>query len=290
MIELLSELSPEMPIEITSGLIVANLLALSVSFWGLSLWWRWIVPLFLGERGREPVCFRQSRKGRTKVSIPSPPIMLAGFWIALQLIYAIKGEFNTKQPSDPDLNMIITNAMLQIGIGGFLIFLWEFSPSSESMIDYFRIDDWKTEIQAGVELLLLVFPWTVLLGILSGFWKTVEDLHPLLQLLQQGTPDLILGVGITAVIIAPLVEELLFRVLLLNGLVEAGQLDRFVAWLVVSVSFSLAHGFADATQLLPLSLSLGWCLLRRQSYLAIVTAHALFNGLMMLISLMTLSY
>ncbi len=289
MIELLSELSAELPVEMTSGLLIANVVALIVCISGLSLLSRWLFPFFQGKVGREPVCFRQTSKSTLKASIPSPPILLTGFWIAFQLFFALKSEFIPRESTDPDLNMLITNAVLQLAIGGFLIFLWEFSPLPGNVSDYFRVDDWKTELQAGTELMLLVFPWTILLGILSSLWKTPEDLHPLLQVLQNGNLDLILGIGITAVIIAPLAEELLFRVLLLNGLIELTKLNRLVAWIVVSVSFSLAHGFADALQLLPLSLSLGWCLLRRQSYLAIVTAHALFNGLMMFISLMSFS-
>jgi len=289
MFELLSELSAEVPVEMTLGLLIANVIALIVSVSGISLLTRWLFPLVQGKAGREPVCFRQTSKSKLKVSIPSAPILLAGFWIAFQLFFAIKSEFYPRETTNPDLKMLITNAVLQIAIGGFLLFLWEFSPLPGKVSDYFRVDDWKTELRAGAELMLLVFPWTILLGILSSLWKTPEDLHPLLQVLQNGNLDLILGIGITAVIIAPLAEELLFRVLLLNGLVELTRLNRIFAWIVVSVSFSLAHGFADALQLLPLSLSLGWCLLRRQSYLAIITAHALFNGLMMFISLISLS-
>ncbi len=286
MFELLSEISPEVPVEITAGLLIANFVAIMVCISGASLWIRWIFPLFQGKVGREPVCFRQTTKSTLRVSIPSPPVLLAGFWIAFQLFLALKSEFYPREPTDPDLNMLISNAMIHIAIGGFLLFLWEFSPGVGKMSDYFRVDDWKTEVQAGAELMLLVFPWTILLGLISSLWKTPEDMHPLLQSLQDGGSDLILGIGITAVFIAPLIEELLFRVLLINGLIDPGKLNRIVAWIVVSLCFSLAHGFANALQLLPLSLSLGWCLIRRQSFLAIIIAHALFNALMMFLSLM----
>ncbi len=289
MFELLSELSPELPLEVTPGLLIANFLAITVSVSGISLLARWLFPFFRGRAGREPACFRRSLKSRLKREIPSAPVLLAGLWIAFQLFFALRNEFFPREASRPDFNMLGTNAVLQIGIGVFLLFLWEFSSLSGKVSEYFREENWQEEVRAGVELVLLVFPWTVLLGLISSLWKTPEDLHPLLQSLHDGNFELIVGIGITAVIIAPLIEELLFRVLLLNGLIESGGLNRFVAWVVVSVCFSLAHGFADALQLLPLSLSLGWCLLRRQSYLAIVTAHALFNGLMMLISLISLA-
>lgn len=286
----LSELSGNLPVEIGPGILIANAIALAICFAGFSLWFRWLFPLFKGNLGREPVCFRQTAKSSLKISPPSPPVLLAGFLIALQLFLAFKNELAPQQTVDslPDLNKLFTNAIFQIGIVLFLFLLWEFASERGKLLDYFRVDHWKKELQAGAELMLLVMPWTLLLGLISNLWKTPEDMHPLLQLLQEGEIELIIGIGITAVLIAPLAEEFLFRVLLLNGLIDLTRLNRLSAWLVVSACFCLAHGTANALQLLPLSMALGWCMIRRQSYLAVVVAHALFNALMLLIAILVM--
>ncbi|MBL4884114.1 MAG: CPBP family intramembrane metalloprotease [Planctomycetaceae bacterium] len=290
MLGLLSEISGNLPDEVGTGLLVASFIALGICFVGISLCLRWLLPLFKGQAGRVPVCFRQTAPSDPKSTPPSPPVLLAGLWIAFQLINTLINDL-LPQPAHaslPDLDVLITNAVLLFGIGGFLVLLWVISPESGKFIDYFRVKHWKTELQAGAELMLLVMPWTLLLGLISSLWKTPEDVHPLLQSLKEGGIDLQIGIAVTAVLVAPLVEEFLFRVLLLNGLINQRQLSRVSAWIIVSVCFALAHGFANALQLLPLSLALGWCLICRQSYLAIVVAHALFNGTMLIIALISL--
>lgn len=94
-------------------------------------------------------------------------------------------------------------------------------------------------------------------------------------LLQSGTGGRI-AIAFFAVILAPIVEELLFRGLFFPLLRDAG-LPR-LAWFGTALLFGLIH--ANATAFVPLSLLglfLTWLYQRTGNLLAPMTAHALFN-------------
>jgi membrane protease YdiL (CAAX protease family) len=91
------------------------------------------------------------------------------------------------------------------------------------------------------------------------------------------------------VIIAPLTEELLFRGLILRGL-----LSRYPVWISVLISsllFGLFH--LNPWQIIGATLGgliLGWIFVRTRSLVPCVFAHALFNGMpLLLVNLLNLS-
>ena len=83
---------------------------------------------------------------------------------------------------------------------------------------------------------------------------------------------------LTAVVLAPLLEELQYRVILQSWLVE--RLGPFVGVaLVVRRSSRCCTAGGMVWRLIPLAAILGWTYHRTRSYLTVVTAHALFNAL-----------
>ncbi|MGI9519803.1 MAG: CPBP family intramembrane glutamic endopeptidase [Pirellulaceae bacterium] len=142
----------------------------------------------------------------------------------------------------------------------------------------------------------------------------IEYEHPTLQKLQESPSPLVLGmVWISAVVVAPIVEEVLFRGVLQGWLqrIRPGALDdpnslivgaaqheiaestsqkkaqSLQIWPIVitSVLFGLAHysqGPAPIS-LFVLSLGLGYLYQRTGSLLACIFVHALLNGITMLI-------
>jgi membrane protease YdiL (CAAX protease family) len=84
--------------------------------------------------------------------------------------------------------------------------------------------------------------------------------------------------ALAVAVVAPLSEELLFRVVLQGWLTE--RISATVAVPVVAIVFAAVHGWRDGLALLPLALILGYVFARRRSYLAVVTTHALFNSVM----------
>ncbi len=100
--------------------------------------------------------------------------------------------------------------------------------------------------------------------------------HGFFRVLKEEPGVLTLGwITLAAVIMAPLYEELLYRVIV------QGWLRTFcssnTAILLSALLFSLVHGFPDALALFPLALTLGVLYESRRSYPAVVITHALFN-------------
>jgi membrane protease YdiL (CAAX protease family) len=111
-------------------------------------------------------------------------------------------------------------------------------------------------------------------------WRAEGARHPFLRILE-ASPGIaaVLAIGIAVVLLAPLTEELLYRVIL-QGWLESRMSPR-AALVFVALIFSIVHsqdGRPDALPLLPLALVLGYVYQRRHSYPAVVVLHGLFNA------------
>jgi hypothetical protein len=151
-----------------------------------------------------------------------------------------------------------------------------------------NFSNWRTDLRAGVSgFLASLGPVFLLITFTQGMgWRGKEDKHSLLKLLDESQSADVLGwVVLAAVVLGPLAEELVYRVLL-QGWTQS-QIAPAKAIVFSSMIFCLAHGAADVIPLLPLALILGYVYYRRQSYLAVVVLHALFNGTMVTLSMLT---
>ena len=111
--------------------------------------------------------------------------------------------------------------------------------------------------------------------------------HPFLEMLEAGVSvPMILLILTMAVFVAPIVEELQFRVVVLGGIAQLGK--PVLALIVSSILFSFAHGFPDSIALIPLAFALGYTYLRRRSYVTVMLVHFLFNGFNMILALVAL--
>ncbi len=106
--------------------------------------------------------------------------------------------------------------------------------------------------------------------------------HPMLGFLRESVGDqyTLLWIALSVVLMAPLIEELLFRVLL-QGTLER-EVSPFWAILLTAAAFVSIHSWVDWAPLLPLALILGYIYYRRRSFLSVVILHGLFNGLNLL--------
>jgi len=135
------------------------------------------------------------------------------------------------------------------------------------------------------------------LGFLASGLPTVAALLLITPLRKPGTehtyfkildanPGLatIAWIGLAVIVLAPLIEELLYRVILQGFL----QTRTSPAWAIglSSVTFAAVHGFPNSLALLPLSVILGYVYYRRHSYLSVVVLHALFNGWNLIVALL----
>ncbi len=111
--------------------------------------------------------------------------------------------------------------------------------------------------------------------------------HPFLEMLDQGIGiPMIAMILVMAVFVAPIVEELQFRVVALGGIAQLGWPKA--ALVVSSILFAFAHGFPDSIALIPLAFALGYTYLRRRSYVTVMLVHFLFNAFNMLLALAAL--
>jgi membrane protease YdiL (CAAX protease family) len=139
------------------------------------------------------------------------------------------------------------------------------------------------EFRFAVEVMLAAWFPTMLLRfllVLTMQAVTGEEApsNPLLEMITGGAAGGLLAMIIfLGIVMAPLAEELQFRVVLLGGLLQASS--RWLALTVSSVTFSLLHGLPDGFALLPLAFALGYAFERRQSYVTVVFIHFLFNSL-----------
>lgn len=152
------------------------------------------------------------------------------------------------------------------------------------------LESWRflTEFRWAVEVFLAAYlPTTILKLLVMISLKLITGdepaSHPFLEMMGQDVEWGILAmIVILAAFMAPVVEELFYRVVILGGLTQSGQLKAGL--IVSSVVFCFAHGFPDSLALLPLAFILGYTYLRRRSYRTVMMVHFLFNAFNLLVA------
>ena len=249
--------------------LVIGLLLASLIVWGEALRRLWVGQPLLEWRERRPGIF-------------SPAALV------LVLLWLAANQFTPR--SAPAENAAKQNAaeqprpveIVQTGASvsslGILILLGVLAGSPRGRLADFGIElhDWPR--QAGIGVLAFLASWfPVLLALVATSPLRGEGPHNLyLQYLQEDpSPELIAWIGFAAIVLAPLSEELMFRVIL-QGALEA-FLPAAAAIGIVALVFSFVHPWPDSLPLIPLSVILGYTYYRRRSYVAVVVMHALFN-------------
>lgn len=150
---------------------------------------------------------------------------------------------------------------------------------------------WKASwrgVGYGLLIFILACPLVWLAGVLSvRIFGPQDATNPLLPLLQN-THSMFLQITLMlmAVVMAPVVEETLFRGLLLPAL--GTRLPFWTAAIISGILFALLHGMAFV--MLPITIlgvALAFIMRRSRNLLAPVVAHALQNGYVTMITLLT---
>jgi CAAX protease family protein len=176
---------------------------------------------------------------------------------------------------------LLQNALL---VALLLLILSQFGKVSLRQFGV-RGDRWRWDLAAGGLGFLAAMPAVVGVILLTSPLRSKERTHDLILLLQNNPSfEACFWVGLTVIASAPLYEELLFRVVLQGAL--RSKLKATAAIGLSSVAFALVHGFPDSLALLPLAVVLGFVFERRRSWLAVVVAHGLFNGTMLVLTML----
>ena len=148
------------------------------------------------------------------------------------------------------------------------------------------------ELRFATEVFLAAYLPTTALRLLIvlisiGISGETPKSHPFLEMLDQGIGiPMIAMILVMAVFVAPIVEELQFRVVALGGIAQLGWPKA--ALVVSSILFAFAHGFPDSIALIPLAFALGYTYLRRRSYVTVMLVHFLFNAFNMILAMAAL--
>ncbi len=228
---------------------------------------------------------------RVPVVRPRPliAILLTAAWILFSLSSHLlpdretpnPGQFNGRQA----LFVLAFNLLVQVTTTCVLLIC--LTELGNKRLTRFGIDGRKLGEDMGTGLMgyfATVIP-VLLVNIAMSSLRNDDNQHLFLQILRsdQSVPLVGLMVG-SAVIMAPLEEELMYRVIL------QGTLQRYLSpaasIMISSVIFAGVHGLPDALGLFPLALILGFLYWRTGSYLSIITTHAMFNGMTIFLTIL----
>ncbi|MCP9818223.1 CPBP family intramembrane metalloprotease [Synechococcus sp. Cruz-9H2] len=135
-------------------------------------------------------------------------------------------------------------------------------------------------LRKSLKYLLIVLPLVALVGWLQQLvWSDIGGSNPLLELVLRSGNGLTLACfAFTAIVLAPLFEETIFRGVLLPVL--GRELGPLSAVLLSSAVFGIAHlSLGEFPPLFTLGLGLGWLRLSSGRLSTCVGLHALWNGL-----------
>lgn len=263
---------------VLSSLILLLLLLalLSMRYWFVLFKTKSMAPLF------------QFNTNRLRLEM-SFPVFLAILWISLQLTTSLRKVWLDWQqkpvlPRSISINDVIGSCLTSFSFGVILILILALQNQNSLQKLGFRLNDRLGQIRDGsVGFLLALIPVMALLFLTQSL-RTEEAMHPLFLLLKARPQfSTISWILISAVLIAPLFEELIYRVLFQGWLEDL--LPPVAAILVSSLVFSIVHGFPDCIPLFPLALILGTLFYYRRSYISNVITHALFNGINLALAL-----
>jgi uncharacterized protein len=164
-----------------------------------------------------------------------------------------------------------------------LLLRWMLPPRAQAPAGGWLQWHWRplaTALRQALAMLLMVLPAVALCGwLIERFWGDPGGSNPMLELvLTSADPLALLCFAFTAIVLAPLFEETLFRGVLLP--VVAERLGGGYAVLVSAAVFALAHlSLGELAPLFLLGIGLGWLRWRSGRLGASVLMHALWNGL-----------
>lgn len=219
-------------------------------------------------------------------------MLLAGFAL-FGALTAYLSDANGSDPSEPlsiDLSMAAGLALTWFLLGGLVVF-WIRANYSATWRDFGAprsLDEASDDVALGVmacaAMLVPVYAVQIVLVLVVG----LPSSHPTVeQLMANPSLETIAAAALMAVVIAPLFEELAFRVLLQGWLERIGGRRAWWPVIVSAVLFALAHsgqGWAPVP-LAVLAVGIGYVYRQTHRLVPIVAMHMAFNALGLAVAL-----
>lgn len=239
------------------------------------------------------------RSGRLAPTPPlvGPPLSLVDTTLLIAGGFVLIGEVLLpellQRPLQNALHQLTPNPALGQGLQVLLLYLcltavpllllWRLLPTTGAPAEGWLQWRWRptgTALRQAMTMLLLVLPPVALSGwLIDNLWSDPGGSNPMLDLVLTGTDPLALACfAFTAMVLAPLFEETLFRGVLLPVL--GRWLGSGLAVLLSAALFAAAHlSLAELVPLFVLGSGLGLLRLRSGRLASSVLMHALWNGL-----------
>ena len=136
-----------------------------------------------------------------------------------------------------------------------------------------------SSVRSGVLCGLAVVAPTIVIQVVRTVFEGATEEHPLLtELRERPSPTMIGAVLLSAVVLAPIAEEIAFRGIIQNTLARRVRGD--VAMLVTGALFLAIHPAGTMIALVPITFGLGFVYHRTQSLPTVIAMHAAFNAAM----------
>ncbi|MCA9040018.1 MAG: CPBP family intramembrane metalloprotease [Planctomycetaceae bacterium] len=267
--------------ELTAPNIVALSLMIAVILAGLWSWKRLIQNKKLLEDIKESLRYLPEFKKPMKAFVA---LICFLFWILIPDIYTliwsqvneVKLEKFNELPMTVKLWHMDAVFSLRLLFMGLILFGASWKKLIRLADCGFRFDQPLDQIKSGVYSFFLAMPLVLLVMVLTSPLRSQEKTHELIKVMQQdGNLSNNLLIGFSVIILAPLTEELLFRVCLQGAWQER---NPSLAIVMTALLFAFIHGLPDAYPLIPLALILGTLYYYKKSYLACVVLHMVFNA------------
>ncbi len=255
---------------------LTNLLPNLLTLGSLALW-AWM--LLRWRKGEPPLAYRE----RPDVSLDVFTVLaVLAVWVMMPLSVRQFMQ-TTAKPSLQNVRVSCVVGSLQVlAIAAVLFAAGGYRPHELGI----GLKQWAADLRDGGIGYLAAFLPVLLVLLATKHLRSEPTIHPFLKVLQKyPQTSTVLWMILVAVVIAPVLEELLFRVVL------QGTLTKRIGpqWTIplVAVAFCAVHGWPDSLALIPLALVLGYVYHRRHSYLAVVVLHAIFNATNLVFALLT---
>lgn len=225
------------------------------------------------------------------LSLVDVTLLVAGGFVVLGelltplLVAPLLTRLLTPLAADPALQQAAAVPLLYLALmaGPLALLAWLLAglgPAPAAGWLQWRWQPWPQSLRLALQQLLMVLPVVALSGwLLERIWSDPSGSNPLLEMvLTTPSSAALLLLGLTALVLAPLFEETLFRGVLLPVL--ARRWGGGWGVLLSAAAFALAHlSLGELLPLFVLGLGLGWLRLQSGRLGASVLMHGLWNGL-----------
>ena len=264
-----------------TNLYVALLLVLSLLVGSLGAW----IGLLRSRQSDQPWLDGCDEPRATWISFAEVTVLGLVFLMFAQLLTPKLDSLPPPSPEPLTVTLLIVQLVFTGGLAVVFpaILICSQRPPSEFG---FKLRSFPAQVRDGVIGFLLALLPMVPLMLFTAPFRNHDSQNPLLRLLaDEPEPATVALICITAVVFAPLFEEMMFRVVLQGWL--ATKFKPSAAIPITAVAFAAIHGVVDGVALLPLAGVLGYVFHRRHSYISVVVIHGPFNATMLALALLT---